>query len=234
MRALGWLHVDSVRVLTTAGVVEGASDGSFVSFLGIPYGAPTDGVNRFRPPLPPHSWPGVRHALTWGQRSPQTTSPDPLRQVFPRTFDAVFGDTPAPDIPMSEDCLTVNIWAPAASPDAPRPVLFWLHGGGSSGAAADPRTDGTALAFRGNVVVVSVTHRLNVFGYLYLGGIAGDDYRSSGGVGHLDLVAALEWVHDNISSFGGDPKNVTIFGESAGGSKAACLMVMPRPRRALP
>lgn len=111
-----------------------------------------------------------------------------------------------------------------------RPVLVWLHGGGSNGSPSESRADGRALARRGDVVVVSITHRLNVFGYLYLGAVAGEEYSTSGSAGHVDLVLALQWVRDNIHRFGGDPDNVTIFGESAGGAKVAWLMTMPEAR----
>ena len=223
--------MSSVQIRTTAGVVEGRSDGSVVAFLGVPYAAPTGGEDRFKPPRPVEEWPGVRPATTWGPRSYQTAAPNPFHELFPQTFAAIVGDDLTLDVPMSEDCLSVNVWAPASESSRPRPVLFWLHGGGACGSPSEYRADGSVIALRGDVVVVSVTHRLNVFGYLYLPHIAGDEYRTSGGVGHLDLVAALEWVRDNIARFGGDPHDVTLFGESAGGAKVACLMAMPQARR---
>lgn len=217
----------SMRVETTTGTIEGRQTGVVVSYLGIPYGAPTDGPNRFKPPMPARPWRGVRKAGSWGPRSYQTTALDPFIAAFPKTFQAIFGTDLTLDLPMSETCLTLNVWAPVSDVGELRPVLFWLHGGGSVGSPSESRTDGSALASRGDVVVVSVTHRLNVLGYLCLNSIAGDEYETSGNVGHLDLVAALRWVRDNIAAFGGDPSNVTIFGESAGGSKVACLMAMP-------
>ena len=222
--------MSSVRVRTTAGVVEGRSDESVVAFLGVPYGAPTGGDDRFMPPRPVKEWLGVRPATTWGPRSYQTAAPNAFHERFPRTFAAIVGDDLTLDVPMSEDCLTVNVWTPASKSSRPRPVLFWLHGGGACGSPSEYRADGSVIASRGDVVVVSVTHRLNVFGYLYLPHIAGEAYRTSGGVGHLDLIAALEWVRDNIARFGGDPHDVTVFGESAGGAKLAGLMAMPQAR----
>jgi para-nitrobenzyl esterase len=128
----------------------------------------------------------------------------------------------------SEDCLVLNIWTPELGASAKRPVMVWLHGGGfSSGGANIECSDGTHLSSCCDVVVVSLNHRLNIFGHLYLGDIAGDEYGDSGNVGMLDIVAALRWIRENISQFGGDPENVTIFGHSGGGSKVNVLMAMP-------
>jgi para-nitrobenzyl esterase len=129
--------------------------------------------------------------------------------------------------PVSEDCLFLNIWAPKGKPKRLRPVMVYFHGGAySTGSVTDPLNDGAALAERGDVVVVTVNHRLNLFGYLYLARLS-PRYPDSGNAGQLDLVLALQWVQDNIAAFGGDPKNVTLFGQSGGGAKIATLMAMP-------
>jgi para-nitrobenzyl esterase len=131
----------------------------------------------------------------------------------------------------SEDCLVLNVWTPALHDQRKRPVMVWLHGGGfSAGSGSRNVFEGTRLCRRGDVVVVTVNHRLNVFGFLYLGRLGGGDYAQSGNAGMLDLVAALHWVHDNIAAFGGDPGNVTIFGQSGGGAKVSVLMAMPQVR----
>ncbi|MBC8794212.1 MAG: hypothetical protein C6Y20_21695, partial [Tagaea sp. CACIAM 22H2] len=134
----------------------------------------------------------------------------------------------AGDAGQSEDCLVLNVWAPEHRAAAKRPVLVYIHGGGyTSGAGDSPLTHGARLAARGDVVVITLNHRLNLFGHLHLASIAGADYAASGNAGLLDLVLALEWVRDNAAVFGGDPGNVTLFGQSGGGAKIACLMAMP-------
>jgi para-nitrobenzyl esterase len=140
-------------------------------------------------------------------------------------------DPPAPDEPASsEDCLFLNVWTPGLD-DARRPVMVWLHGGGfANGSGGAAMYDGAALARKGDLVTVTLNHRLNVFGYLHLGEAFGPEYAESGVAGMLDIVQALEWVRDNIAAFGGDPDNVTIFGESGGGWKVSLLMAMPRAR----
>jgi para-nitrobenzyl esterase len=174
-------------------------------FLGIPYGADT-GPRRFLPPEPVAPWTGAFNAWAYGLSSPQG----------------------AGGADQSEACLVLNVWAPLHTANAKRPVLVYIHGGGyTSGNGASPLTQGANLAARGDVVVVTLNHRLNLFGHLHLGGIAGADYAASGNVGLLDLVLALQWVRDNAAAFGGDPGNVTLFGQSGGGAKIACLMAMP-------
>jgi para-nitrobenzyl esterase len=210
-------------VETTVGMVRGSTRDSIHVFRGIPYGGPTGGHNRFRPPTKPEPWPGVRDVLHYGNSSPQPKGGmDRLR--------AIIGESkPEPE---NEDCLYLNVWTPGIGDGGKRPVLFWCHGGGftmGSGSAGFYR--GTNLARRGDVVVVTVNHRLGPLGYLYLGDLAGEEYAASGNVGMLDLVAALEWARDNIEAFGGDPGNVTIFGESGGGSKVSTLMAMPAAAR---
>jgi para-nitrobenzyl esterase len=134
-------------------------------------------------------------------------------------------------LPESEDCLVANVWTPGLGGAARRPVMLWLHGGGFvSGSASSPREAGTALARCGDVVVVSVNHRLGVLGYAYLDRLGGRPFSGSGNAGMLDLVEALRWIGSNIAAFGGDPDNVTIFGQSGGGQKVSALMAMPRLR----
>lgn len=205
-----------VVVETTTGKVRGALVHDIASFKGIPYGATTGGRNRFRPPVKPEPWPGVRDTLRYGNSSPRPASGPSLLK------------TNAPPEQESEDCLYLNIWTPGVEDNRKRPVLFWCHGGGfTMGSGSEPFSQGTNLARRGDAVIVTVNHRLGPLGYCYLGELAGEEYAASGNVGMLDLVAALEWVRDNIEMFGGDPGNVTIFGESGGGAKVSALMAMP-------
>ena len=200
-------------VETSAGKVRGAVLEGVNVFKGIPYGGTTAGKSRFMPPTKPAPWTGVRDALAYGPSAPQVSA-NP--------------NGPAGSPGMSEDCLVLNVFTPALSGARNRPVMVWLHGGGfATGSGSGPIIDGTNLARTGDVVVVSINHRLNVLGFTYLGEQAGSDFALSGGVGMLDCVAALEWVRENISRFGGDPNLVTIFGQSGGGRKVSTLMAMP-------
>src|SRR5690242_6261331 len=212
-------------VETAAGKVRGASSNGIAAFKGIPYGAPTGGENRFMPPQPPAPWAGIREATAYRAQAPQLPG-RPERRPELRT---ILG--PADSSPESEDCLTLNVWTPGIGDGAKRPVMVWLHGGAFAyGSGNRAVTDGANLARRGDVVVVSVNHRLNIFGSLDLADVGGERYAHSGNAGMLDLVAALEWVRDNIQAFGGDPGNVTIFGESGGGGKVSILLAMPSAR----
>ena len=207
---------DATVVKTTAGAVRGARDGGIEIFKGIPYAAPPVGPLRFRRPAPAAPWDGVRDALEFGPSCPQP----PER---PEGW--------APEPSLSEDCLYLNVWTPGTGEGERRPVMVWMHGGGYSiGSGSWPVYDGTALARRGDTVVVTLNHRLGILGYLHLKELAGPEFASSGNAGMLDLVAALEWVRDNIAAFGGDPGKVTIFGESGGGAKVSTLIAMPAAR----
>lgn len=209
-------------VETTAGKVRGTTTDSIHGFKGIPYGAPTGGRNRFRPPRKPEPWSGVRDTAAYGFSSPQPSMGMSGLQAI------IGGEAQARSEPESEDCLYLNVWTPALDDGGKRPVLFWCHGGGfTMGSGSAGFYHGRNLARRGDVVVVTVNHRLGPLGYCYLGDLAGEDYALSGNAGMLDLVAALEWVRDNIAAFGGDPGNVTIFGESGGGAKVSALLAMP-------
>jgi para-nitrobenzyl esterase len=187
-------------------------------FKGVYYGASTAGARRFQPPVKVEPWAGVRDALHLGTRSPQGPS-----GLIPEV--AAVDDS---DQPIGEDCLCLNVWTPRPGHGGKRPVMVWLHGGGfSSGSGGFKIYDGTHLAAMHDVVVVTVNHRLNAFGFLFLPDIGGAKYAQASNVGMLDIVLALEWVRDNAAAFGGDPGNVTIFGQSGGGAKVSTLMAMP-------
>jgi para-nitrobenzyl esterase len=205
-------------VETTAGKVSGLANGPLRIFKGIPYGAPTGGANRIMPPQKPQPWGGMREATQIGPRCPQPPTPGLMPE------EAVDLDKG----PMSEDCLYLNVWTTSLEPAAKRPVMVWLHGGGYTvGSGGSVRYDGSNLARKRDVVAVTVNHRLNAFGFLDLSSIRGAKFADAGNVEMLDIVAALEWVRDNIANFGGDPGNVTVFGESGGGGKVSTLMAMP-------
>ncbi|KJS06031.1 MAG: hypothetical protein VR73_10915 [Gammaproteobacteria bacterium BRH_c0] len=206
-------------VSTTSGLLKGHSSKGVMSFLGIPYGADTGGQNRFLPPKPPEPWENVRNAEKYG---PQCSHQKP----------PMYGDITKiliySDLPTSEDCLSLNVWTPDVNTEEKRPVMVYLHGGGFfMGSSSDRYYEGGNLARENDIVVVTLNHRLSVFGYFYLGPDAGPEYSSSGAVGMLDIVQALTWVRDNIAQFGGDPGNVTIFGQSGGGMKVSTVMAMP-------
>jgi para-nitrobenzyl esterase len=210
----------AITVETHRGKVRGTTDDTVKVFKGIPYAAITDGLDRFRPPKPAKSWPDVRDAVTYGPMSPQLPA-EHASYTASWTYDK----------DASEDCLVLNVWTPALHDQRRRPVMVWLHGGGfSAGSGSRNVFEGTRLCQRGDVVVVTLNHRLSVFGFLYLSRLGGAEFAESGNVGMLDIIAALHWVHDNISAFGGDPGNVTIFGQSGGAAKVSTLMAMPQAR----
>ena len=206
---------------TAFGKVRGEEVRGIKIFKGVPYGASTAGQNRFMPPMDPVSWAGVRDALHYGPSTPQT-NPNARRAASALSVSSA--NLP----PESEDCLVLNVWTPALNDGRKRPVMFWCHGGGFvSGSGSSPGYDGTNLAHRGDVVVVTVNHRLNALGFTYLAEFGGSEFASSGDVGMLDLVHALGWVRNNIEQFGGDPNTVMIFGQSGGGRKVGTLLAMP-------
>lgn len=206
--------VESI-IETRQGKLRGLSENGTFAFKGVRYGETTGGANRFLPPVPVIPWAGVRDATAFGASAPQL--PGGLGPL---------GGWYAKIEPVSEDCLFLNVWTPGLR-GARRPVMVWLHGGGwASCAGTAPGFNGAHLARTGDVVVVTINHRLNGFGYLALEG--GDPrFADSGNAGVLDMVAALRWVRDNIAGFGGDPRNVTIFGQSGGAAKVTALMGMP-------
>jgi len=201
---------DYVIAPTSAGNLRGLALDHVKVFKGIPYGGTTAGKNRFMPPTKAVKWKGVRDALAYGPTAPQITNDSPGRPE------------------RGEDCLVLNVFAPELGDKSKRPVMVWLHGGGfSTGSGSEPIYNGVNLAHKNDVVLVSVNHRLNVLGSTYLGEVAGPEFALSGCVGMLDIIAALQWVRENIENFGGDPNLVTIFGQSGGGRKVATLMSMP-------
>ena len=204
---------------TTYGPVRGTTVDGIRVFKGVPYGATTSGANRFRAPQPPAPWTQTRDATRYGPRCYQLPAPPDADSAW-RSWT----DTSA----MSEDCLTLSIWTPGLRDGRRRPVMVWLHGGGYSvGSGNSSINEGIRLARRGDVVVVSVNHRLNLFGYLYFAELGGADFADTGNTGQLDIIAALRWVKANIPEFGGDPGNVLVFGESGGGGKVGALLAMP-------
>jgi len=201
-------------VETAQGKLRGAVTDGINVFKGIPYARSA----RFQPPQPEQPWSGTRDALALGPSTPQPK----------RTAEVSWWAWIGARQPQSEDCLVLNVFAPASATERKLPVMFYLHGGGfTTGSASPAGVDGTELARRGDVVVVTINHRLNLFGFLHLAELCGPEYADSGNAGMLDCVAALQWVRQNIAAFGGDAGNVTIFGQSGGASKVAVLMAMP-------
>jgi len=216
--------VRSEPVATSNGPVRGYVEDGLKVFKGLRYGAPPTGLGRFRPSSRPAAWSETADATSYGAPAIQSG-------LAPGERRSSAADPPAPDEPASsEDCLFLNVWTPGVD-TAKRPVMVWLHGGGfANGSGGASMYDGGALARKGDVVTVTLNHRLNVFGYLHLGEVFGADYAQSGAAGMLDIVQALEWVRDNIAAFGGNPGDVTIFGESGGGWKVSLLLAMPGAR----
>jgi para-nitrobenzyl esterase len=204
-------------VETTAGQVRGYLREGVYGFRGIPYGASTTGPNRWKAPTPPVPWSGVRDALEFGPWAAQPDLPAPADSPF------VFKSAPK-----SEDCLVINVWTSGLQGSTPKPVIVSLHGGAFTLGSGDlsPET----LVQRGDVVVVSMNHRLGLLGHLYLAEIGGEEWADSGNAGILDVVLALEWIRDNVAAFGGDPTRVMTMGCSGGSSKTLALMGMPRAK----
>ena len=216
---------DLAIVETTAGKVRGFTRNGVYIYRGIPYGDTTAGDNRFLPPRKPKPWTGVRSSTSWGPVSPhadRSSWANDEEQFLYQWDDGYPG----------EDMLRINVWTPGVNDNVKRPVLVWIHGGGfTSGSSQELRPyDGENLARHHNAVLVSMNHRLNVFGFLDLSSMGGEPYAASGNAGMLDLVHALEWVRDNIARFGGDPASVTIFGQSGGARKVSTLLAMPAAR----
>jgi para-nitrobenzyl esterase len=202
----GGVHAEPASPVaqTRHGPVRGAVDAGVLAFKGVRYGADT-GPRRFQPPAAPTPWIEVREALRYGAASPQRGTHEPA----------------------SEDCLFLNVWTPALRDGRRRPVMVYIHGGAyASGSGSAPLYDGVRLCRRGDVVVVTLNHRLNAFGYAYLARLV-PELADSGNAGQLDLILALRWVRDNIAEFGGDPSRVMVFGQSGGGAKIATLMATP-------
>ena len=217
--AFGQNRTPGATVQTTAGRLRGYLDNGVQVFKGVPYGASTAGANRFLPPQKLQPWTGVRDAFQWGPRAPQILGGEPTEMLPTDPREA-----------QGEDCLVMNIWTPRPGTGQRRPVMVWLHGGGyASGSGSYSIYEGRELARKHDVVAISVNHRLNVFGFLHLAHYGGK-WANATNAGILDVVAALEWVRDNIAAFGGDPRNVTIFGQSGGGGKVSTLMAMPSAR----
>ena len=213
------------RAKTQHGEVRGYILRGIHYFLGIPYGADTSGANRFMPPQKPKAWTDVRPALWWGNTPPQNMDNRYANQL-PSFRDHWNYDD------VSEDCLKLNVFTKALNDGRKRPVLFWIHGGGftNGNSIEQDGYNGENFARLGDVVFVSINHRLGALGYCHLAGVGGEKFAASGNVGMLDIVAALEWVRDNIANFGGDPGNVTIMGQSGGGAKVCTLTAMPKAK----
>lgn len=206
----------NTTVQTASGSVRGEFRDGIHTFKGIPYGAPTGGANRFMPPRKAEPWFGVKDAFAYGPIAPQRSAG---ARMSATAIDLASGTE-------GEDCLVLNVFTPGLD-GGKRPVMFWCHGGGFVSGSGGESYDGSKLAQRGDVVVVTINHRLGGLGFLHLGDVGGPEFADSGNSGLLDIIAALEWVRDNITRFGGDPGNVTVFGESGGGRKTSAILAMP-------
>ena len=214
---------DNIAVAETSnGKVRGFIHKDIFNFLGIPYGANTSGINRFMVPKKPDPWNDVFPAVYWPNAAPQI-----LDNFYANRYLAFTDYWHYDDV--SENCLGINVWTPGYKENVKRPVLLWIHGGGytSGNSIEHPEYHGENLSRQGNIVFCSLNHRLGPLGFSNFAGIGGEKYAASGNVGMLDIVAALEWIRDNISNFGGDPDNVTIMGQSGGGAKVCTLTAMP-------
>ena len=214
---------DNIAVVNTEyGKVRGYALRGINYFLGMPYGADTSGANRFMPPQKPKPWTDVYPALWWGNSAPQN-----MENRYANKFASFRDHWNYDDV--SEDCLRINVFTPAVNDGKKRPVMFWIHGGGftNGNGIEQDGYNGENFARLGDVVFCSINHRLGPLGFCNLAGSGGQKFAASGNVGMLDIVAALEWVRDNIAHFGGDPGNVTIMGQSGGGAKVCVLTAMP-------
>jgi para-nitrobenzyl esterase len=214
---------DDIAIASTKyGKVQGFILRDIFNFRGIPYGASTAGENRFMPPKEPESWDKVYPAVWWGNTAPQI-----MDNRYANAFASFVDHWNYDDV--SEDCLKLNVWTPSIMDSKRRPVLVWLHGGGytNGNGIEQDGYDGENLSRKGDIVFVSINHRLGPIGFSDFSGIGGDKYAHSGNVGALDMIAALKWVNENITNFGGDPGNVTIMGQSGGGAKVCVLTAMP-------
>jgi len=214
---------DKIAIAETInGKVRGFIHKDIYNFLGIPYGANTEGKNRFMPPQKPEPWTDIYPAVYWPNSAPQL-----LENFYANRYLAFTDYWHYDDV--SENCLGINVWTPGYGDNIKRPVILWIHGGGftSGNSIEHPEYHGENLSRKENVVFCSLNHRLGPLGFSDFSLIGGDKYAASGNVGMLDIVAALEWIRDNISDFGGDPANVTIIGQSGGGAKVCTLTAMP-------
>ncbi|PSL03048.1 carboxylesterase/lipase family protein [Cecembia rubra] len=213
---------DIANANTQYGKIRGYQLNGIFTFLGVPYGADTSGKNRFMPPQKPEPWSQVKHTIWWGNSAPQIMDKRYANEHYSFADHWNYDD-------VSEDCLKLNIWTPGIADGKRRAVLVWLHGGGftNGNAIEQDGYHGENLSKKGEIVFVSINHRLGPMGFTDFSGVGGEKYKSSGNVGMLDIIAALDWVKENIVNFGGDPNNVTVIGQSGGGAKVTATMAMP-------
>ena len=223
-------------ISTKEGKLAGVCIDGIYRFLGVRYAQSTAGGNRFLPPQPLKSWDGIREAkqfapISWQTDTPRMEDEEVTKTGIPAKYARLLtGNTDPSVLPQSEDCLAVNIWTAGLRDGRKRPVMVWFHGGGYiAGGAPGDWHDGWNMAKKQDVVLVTVGHRLGIFGYLYLG-LFDEKYKDSANLGHQDMAAALHWIKENAEELGGDPDNITIFGQSGGGGKVAALMSMPMSR----
>ncbi len=227
------IKIDASAIAATkAGKLQGAQIDGIYRFLGIRYAQSAAGKNRFMPPQPLIPWEGVKPALSYAGKSWQCDTPrmeDPEIRCtrYPAAYEKLMTGSNEMGGDGDEDCLALNLWTPGLNDGRNRPVFVWFHGGGNiAGCAEADWHDGYNMAKNEDVIFISVGHRLGIFGYLYLCDLD-ERFKDCANVGHQDMAAAMQWIHDNIASFGGDPGNVTICGQSGGGGKVAALMSMP-------